>query len=207
MQFRLFNYIRWRIAFSKRAKESKVRKELKFKQIRDYNQQNFDICLLGDSLIEYWNIKTISERKCFNAGVGDATTEDVLEQLNNDLLNGTFKVIILILGTNDVKYKYTFQQTVENLLRIFAVLHKKYPSSKIIYCQIPPVNGRWDRSNLKIEERNTMILSKLPSYIMTFNFKILKNMEGKLDDQYTVDGLHFNQQAYKLIEKELITIL
>lgn len=207
MLFRLFYYLKWRISFSKRAKESKIRKKIKFKQIRDNNQQNFDICLLGDSLIEYWTIKTILDRKCFNAGVGDATTEDVLEQLNNDLLNGTFKIIILILGTNDVKYKYTLQQTVENLLRIFAVLYKKYPDSKIIYFQIPPVNGRWDRTNFKIEELNTTILSKLPSYITTFKLEILKNLKGKLDNRYTYDGLHFNQQAYKLIEKKLISIL
>lgn len=201
---RIFDYISWRISFDKRMQKSKIQKEQKYKRIKEKRQNGYDICLLGDSLIEFCNIKMISGKKCFNAGVGDATTEDVLKYLNNHLLTGFFKVFVLILGTNDVKYKYEPQKTVENLLRIFSFISKHYSDAKIIYYQLPPVNGRWDRKNSEIEIINSKLLSLSSSSVEFLNFNYLKDRKGNLDKQYTYDGLHFNVQAYELVEKDLM---
>lgn len=135
---RILEYLRWRLTAKKRAKESVLRKAQKYGVIKSSNQHGYDICLLGDSLIKYWKIQTLCGKKCFNAGVGDATTEDVLLQLQNRLLSASFQTFVIILGTNDVKYGYAAEKTANSLTRIIKMLMSSNPMADIIYLTIPP---------------------------------------------------------------------
>lgn len=200
---RIFEYLHWRLTARKRAKESVARKAQKYDIIRNADQQGYGICLLGDSLIEYWMVEKLENKKCFNAGVGDATTADVLHQLQNNLLSVSFDTFIIILGTNDVKYGYSVEKTVDNMLYIISELKTRNPLSNIIYFTIPPVNGRWDRKNLALDAKNKAILNVLPKDIKVFNLDFLKDKDGKLKTENTVDGLHFTDVAYVQIEERL----
>lgn len=204
---RFFEYLRWRFTAKKRAKASILYKAQKYSAIKSCNQQGYDICLLGDSLIEYWKIQTLCGKKCFNAGVGDATTEDVLQQLQNSLLSASFQTFVIIIGTNDVKYGYSAEKTVDNLTRIIEFVKNDNPKSDIIYLTIPPVNGRWDRKNDALEERNNAILNVIPKEVQVLHLDFLKDSKGKLKTEYTIDGLHFSETAYELIENKLKKII
>lgn len=204
---RFFEYLRWRLSAKKRAKASILLKAQKYSAIKSCNQQDYDICLLGDSLIEYWQIQTLGGKKCFNAGVGDATTEDVLLQLQDNLQSRSFCTFVIILGTNDVKYGYSAEKTAHNLTCIIRLLTHQNPNSEIIYLTIPPVNGRWDRKNPALEARNKAILNKLPPRVRILPLDFLKDSKGNLKADYTIDGLHFSEEAYELIEDKLKKIL
>lgn len=204
---RFLEYLRWRLTSKKRAKASIIRKAQKYSEIKSCNQQGYDICLLGDSLIEYWNIQVIGDKTCFNAGVGDATTDDVLLQLQNRLLSASFQTFVIILGTNDVKYGYAAEKTANSLTRIIKMLMSSNPMADIIYLTIPPVNGRWDRKNPALEARNKAILSMLPKEVKVLHLEFLKDNKGNLKKEYTIDGLHFSEEVYVQIEDKLKKIL
>ena len=204
---RFSEYLRWRFTAKKRAKASILRKAQKYSAIKSCNQKGYDICLLGDSLIEYWKIQTLCGKKCFNAGVGDATTEDVIQQLQNSLLSASFQTFVIILGTNDVKYGYSAEKTADNLTRIIKFVKNKNPKPDIIYLTIPPVNGRWDRKNPALEERNKAILRSLPKDVKILHSDFLKDSNANLKTEYTIDGLHFSGLAYEIIEDKLKKII
>lgn len=201
--FRFFDYIRWRLTAKKRAAESKIRKAQKYNSIKERDQHGYDVCLLGDSLIEYWQILEIAGKRCFNAGVGDATSEDVLSQLNNNLLSGSFDTYVIILGTNDVKYKIPAKRTAANISKIITFLQGQQASAKIIYCTIPPVNGLWDRKNRDLEKSNSEIRRMLPNDVRIIPFASLKDTKGNLKEEYTIDGLHFTEAAYSIIQQQI----
>lgn len=204
---RVIDYLRWRLTARKRAKASVLLKAQKYSEIKASNQQGYEICLLGDSLIEYWKIEAFGNNKCFNAGVGDATTEDVLHQLQDNLLHASFQTYVIILGTNDVKYGYTADKTADNLLHIVNDIKSHNPEAVIIYLTIPSVNGRWDRKNSALEARNKVIHNTLQEGVYILPLDFLKDRKGNLDANYTIDGLHFSEDAYKIIEDKLKKIL
>lgn len=154
-------------------------------------------------MIEYWKIKEFSGKKCFTAGVGDTTTKDVLTHILDGLLVGSFNSIVMILGTNDVKYKMTAKETADNLLMIINYLKECYPSINIIYCTIPPVNGRWDRKNNAIDVRNAKVLAVLSDKVNVLNLGFLKDSKGSLSSEYTIDGLHFSEVAYENVNHKI----
>lgn len=187
--------------------ESKLIKEKKYAAIKSSNQQGCDICILGDSLIEYWDIKELAGKKCFNAGVGDATTIDVVNHLTDGLLAGSFDTILIILGTNDVKYDIPPKETAMNISSIISFINNHLHSPKIIYCTIPPVNGRWDRNNKALTERNDVILENLPAGVLVHSFNYLKDERGNLKSEYTVDGLHFSESSYSIIKHRIESLI
>lgn len=204
---RLISYLHWFLTKKSREEASQKLRAEKFAHIKAQDQNGYEICLLGDSLIEYWNNKSLANKRCFNAGVGATTSKDVYNCLQNGLLNGNFSYFIIILGTNDIKSSLSLQVSLSNIAGIFDYLKTKYPTSKYYYYLTPPVNRRWDRSNKNIEKLNVDVSKVVPKYVMQMNFDYLKDSKGNLNKNYTVDGLHFNNAAYSLVEQELNKII
>lgn len=165
------------------------------------------ICLIGDSLIEYWNVQEINNCKIFNIGIGDHTTAECLEWIVTKLQLGVFQIFFIIIGTNDLKYKVDKSTIVNNVICIIETIRKANNKATIIYSLVPNVYRRWDRRNDEIIQLNIALREAVGSKVLILDPSFLNNQYGELDCNNTIDGLHFNESAYDKIKIQLEKII
>lgn len=201
MQSYLFaRYILERVEqYDKSTAEKRIKADAIFQRPTD----DCGICLIGDSLIEYWGIQKISGHKVFNAGIGDITTDECYEWVVSKLSLSSFKCIFLLVGTNDLKYKTPINLIVTNLNRIVKYIRLQAPDVQLIVSLVPNVHRRWDRRNDDIDRLNAALQSALSQKVILQDLSFLNNAYGELDIQNTIDGLHFLENGYKLLLERL----
>lgn len=183
---------------------SENQKQVKIANIINKPLADEQICLLGDSLIENWDIKSICGHKVINVGIGDLTTDECLEWIVTNYDFTKFDAVILMIGTNDLKYRYSIKHIVNNIEIIIDKIRKESTKIRIIILFIPNVYRRWDRRNDHINSLNAEINNKLCNKVELISLNELNNDYGELSNEYTTDGLHFNERAYSLLNKILI---
>ena len=108
-------------------------------------------------------------------------------------------------GTNDIVDKsLNFEDILNNINRLIESLLKINKNTKIYFIEIPSIAFRMDRNKEEIFRLNEYLKNNLDGRIkyievnedMTDDFKNLKL-------EYTYDGLHFNEEGYKILEKIL----
>ena len=108
-------------------------------------------------------------------------------------------------GTNDIIDKsLNFENILNNINILIESLLKINKNTKIYFIEIPSIAFRMDRNKEEIFNLNEYLKSNLDESIkyievnkyMTDDFKNLKL-------EYTYDGLHFNEEGYKVLEKIL----
>lgn len=161
---------------------------------------NCQVCLIGDSLVEYWMVGEISNMKIFNAGIGDLTSKECLELVGKIDLS-SFKIFFVIIGTNDLKYKIPIDTIVNNIKSIIDLVLYKNPTARIIYSLVPNVRRRWDRRNDDINRLNIKLNEILGGMVSVLSLSFLNNIYGELQERNTIDGLHFSDIAYEKLQE------
>lgn len=187
--------------------ECKCIKQKKAKAILEKSVNSEKICLLGDSLIEYWNVKELKGLGVFNAGIGDLTARECDEWLVGKMKLASFQYLFLIIGTNDLKYKHPIPGIVDNVKSIVFKIKALNPELKIIYLLVPNVHCRWDRRNDDIEVLNSMLAKELAETVSIISPQFLNNSYGELDKCNTLDGLHFSPAAYSKLKEQIENII
>lgn len=171
---------------------------------KPYNEQ---ICIIGDSLVEYLDVNQINGCLVFNAGIGDLTTSECLEWIVNKLQLEVFENFFIIIGTNDLKYKIDESTIVGNVVHLIETIREVNDKATIIYSLVPNVYRRWDRCNDEIEKLNIALCTAIGGNALILDPSFLNNQYGELDRINTIDGLHFNEIAYDKLIKQLEIIM
>ncbi|AJR09572.1 acylneuraminate cytidylyltransferase [Photobacterium gaetbulicola] len=199
------------------AIQSKKNKE---KQLLHAIQQRIDdkfsrpmpqspITLLGHSLFDYWDIKTISAMPVNNLGIAGINTKQYLDFIfDNDLLDTLGKHTVIFAGTNDIVVEGwapldTLKWIKETIQKIRAIT----PTSRIYVISVPPVRGRMDRSNAVIQQLNTMLKVHIQDAQWIQLSDRFYDEFGNLPAEFTTDGLHFSPVAYQQLELEVAEYL
>ena len=108
-------------------------------------------------------------------------------------------------GTNDIIDKsLNFEDILNNINKLIESLLKINKNTKIYFIEIPSIAFRMDRNKEEIFKLNEYLKNNLDESI-----KYIKLNEDMTDDfknlklEYTYDGLHFNEEGYKILEKIL----
>lgn len=183
------------------------------------------IFFAGSSLMEMFPIEKFMEElgnpfTIYNRGVGGYKTEDMLKALDICVFELEPKVIFINIGTNDLSDpNISIEQMIENYHLILTKIREKLPSVKLYLMAYYPVN--YDaaveemkhclsiRNNQKIEQANQEV-KKLAeridaSYIDINNH--LKDTQGNLKAEYTIEGMHIKEEGYRAIMPELMKVL
>ena len=76
--------------------------------------------------------------------------------------------------------------------------------SKIYFIEIPSIAFRMDRNKEEIFRLNEYLKNNLDKIIKYIEInKYMSDDFGNLKLEYTYDGLHFNEEGYKILEKIL----
>ncbi|MFW9949786.1 MAG: GDSL-type esterase/lipase family protein [Candidatus Thorarchaeota archaeon] len=185
----------------------------------DYN----NIWLMGDSRIARWDTNLLSplRSKISNLGIEGQTTSQVLNRCKNYLEIGQPQWIIIQVGINDLKIigtKVEFASQItkgcfQNICSLIELCQDR--NIKVILISVIPTgkiellrrfiwNKVVDASILEVnkELENFCILNNI-LYFDIYN--ILCDKNNNIRKEYQDGFLHLNNEAYKILSKNLIT--
>ena len=193
---------------NKKNKEENLIKAIKnrIQQKSELFDEKKDITLIGNSLFDNWKIEKLNNNLVANLGIAGISTKQYQEYiLNENKIKNIANKTVIMTGTNDIIDKsLNFENILNNINMLIESLLKINKNTKIYFIEIPSIAFRMDRNKEEIFNLNEYLKSNLDESIkyievnkyMTDDFKNLKL-------EYTYDGLHFNEEGYKVLEKIL----
>ena len=193
---------------NKKNKEENLIKAIKnrIQQKNDLFNEVKDITLIGNSLFDNWKIEKLNNNSVTNLGIAGISTKQYQEYiLDENKIKYIANKTIIMTGTNDIVDKsLNFEAILNNINKLIESLLRINKDTKIYFIEIPSIAFRMDRNKEEIFKLNEYLknnLEKRVKYIevnkyMTDDFKNLKL-------EFTYDGLHFNEEGYKILEKIL----
>lgn len=189
--------------------------EIKDDEVDDVKKEKY--VFLGDSIFEqYMTSYFFKGYDTVNSGVSGITALKTLERLDSGLYEYNPTTIFILLGTNDLYFGYTEEETFEHLKNLINKIHEDRPEIVINVLSLLPINVsdepkinksvNENRSNEKINKVNEYLKdfcdSKNINYINVHD--ILLDENGELDWNYTREGLHITDLGYHPITMELL---
>lgn len=178
----------------------------------DSQREEQPIIFLGDSLTDINDWSDIRTKKSIiNMGINSDTTEGVLNRLDIVIRNNPSKIFLLI-GTNDIAKGLGTDEIISNYEQIVTILKKELPNTELIIQSVFPVNNLLHEEyyGSKINNSNTVKLNKKLQNLASRNEATFINLYDKLlsennelNKDYTVDGLHLNNEGYSVWESEI----
>lgn len=163
---------------------------------------------LGDSIIDYWNNVDdyFPEYECHNYGWSAKGINTFLGKVNKSILEGTECVVEI--GTNDMR-KVINDGTIDSYVEHYVDVLISLKAKRIYLLSLLPRNRAKDGGfdfNSHYPEYNKIIESRVTArmnnvvYIPIYDL-FLKN--GKINMDYSYDGLHPNTKGYEIMAKRI----
>lgn len=187
-------------------------------QVNSFNQ---DVIFIGDSMIEFFNLKGyLPTLNALNRGVAGATTKFILDNLDVILGNINPKSIYISIGSNDlVLLEYNVSHAFDSITKVLEALSFRFPSAKLYYLSTTPVVSTGHplykkiyiggRTNGELKSINYKVMNYAKSNDITYihQFDDLLDSEGYLNTNYTYDGIHLNPKGYEVYAKNILNNL
>ncbi len=167
-------------------------------------KENADIIFLGDSITAGWNNEIMKSKfakyKTMQIGIGGDQTQNVLWRTENSTLDQINpKLIILMIGTNNISAGYTVNQIAAGNEAILKAIEKKNPKTKILLLGIfPRGKAISEPLNDKIKKINAL-LAKMADEKRVYYLDIGKELietDGTISRKIFRDGLHLSKEGY-----------
>lgn len=166
------------------------------------------ICFIGHSQIDQWDILDICGFKVRNCGVSGISSFEYKEKIiDKNLLNCDGDIILVMHGTNDVVWDYTYDEIAESIVSNIDYIHANNKNAPIIFLSCLHVNGRLDRSNDRIDEMNEVVKAALGNRVIWIDTSFMNDKYGDLMREYTLDGLHLSEEGYLVLQKKIEEVI
>lgn len=169
------------------------------------------IVFLGDSITQDFPLETFFPGKnVINRGIGGDTSKGVLERLDISVHDLEPEAVIILIGTNDFAILDAKPGEIASRINLIVTLIKeKNPVTKIYLQAVYPVNPDINpqsvgkRKNKDINTLNHMLATIANVTWLDYSNR-LSDVQGKLREECTYDGLHLNQEGYRIIADQLL---
>lgn len=166
------------------------------------------ICLVGHSQIDQWKISEICGFKARNCGVSGISSFEYKEKiLDKKFLNCQGDIILVMHGTNDVVWDYTYDEIAASILSNIDYIHSNNKKAPIIFLSCLHVNGRLDRSNERIDQMNEVVKDALGDKVIWVDTSFMNDKYGDLTREYTIDGLHLSEVGYSVLQEKIEKVI
>lgn len=175
------------------------------------NQEKGGIVFFGDSITEMCDLDYYyPEYNAINRGISGDTTEGMLDRLESNLLVLEPKTVFFLGGANDLGHGSLPSDVNANIKTILNRIKQALPNTQIYVQSVYPVNPNvtslagnhvGSRDNEDILLLNSLLRNTCADLNVTFldTFALLVDLEGRLNENYTFDGLHINAPAYTVV--------
>lgn len=162
---------------------------------------------LGDSLTDYFDLETyFPGQPVVNSGIAGNTTDQILASMKTRVYDYNPSKIFLLIGTNDLRDGKAQEAVVQNVEKIIEEIQTNRKQAEIFVESLYPVNGSVSsavgvRSNEAIQNINAQLEKYCKKKNLTYidMYSKLQDEQGNLQTQYTVDGLHLNDEGYQIV--------
>lgn len=174
------------------------------------NSLNFnEIVFIGNSITEQgedWGLK-VNNPKARNRGIAGDTSDGIIARLNEITFYKPEKLFLLI-GINDLFHNPNAGQKIhENILHIIDEIHNKSPDTEIFVHTVLPTTT--DNLISKINSLNVLLenSASLKSYTFINLHQRFVLLNGKMNMEYSTDGVHLNEKGYEIWSEIIKNIL
>lgn len=181
----------------------------------------------GSSLMEQFPVNELLmdqgiQTTVYNRGVGGFTTDDMLQNMDEQIFGTAPAKIFINIGTNDISSpSYSFEELLDHMLHnyeeILSQIKTKLPETEVYLMAYYPVNetippiGDWgktmfvNRNNTNIPIANAAVeklAEKFGYHYIDVNDGLLDE-SGQLKKEFTVEGVHMYANAYQVVLENL----
>lgn len=169
-----------------------------------------NIVFIGDSITDGWRQDPQREifedyfglYRPYNIGVGGDQTQHVLWRIGHGELDGIApKVAVLMIGTNNLGYGMTPEETVQGITRIVTTVRQQLPNSKLLLLGILPRGKSPEDPFRALIKKTNKMLSALDdgSHIVYRDIgAAFLDSNGYLSANVMPDYLHPNAAGYEI---------
>lgn len=199
-------------------------KEIKVQRYKEQNKtaEKGRIVFTGSSLMEMFPINKLLEEHgddtiIYNRGVGGFLSDELLAVIDTCATDLMPSKVFINIGTNDLSWStIPMSQLMDNYDRIITAIEKAVPDVKIYLMAYYPVNFEAAseemkeclkiRTNEKINAANEEVRKLAAKHGQPFiNINAaLKDEQGRLKAEYTIEGLHINESGYRAIYDDIM---
>lgn len=200
-------------------KEIVYDKAWKINNYRELNKTALkgQVVCTGSSLMEMFPINKLQEEHgdktvIYNRGIGGFISTELLEVIDVCATDLMPKKVFINIGTNDLSWSsIPISELMKNYDKIVTAIEAAVPDVKIYLMAYYPVNYEAAaeemkeclkiRTNEKINTANAEVeklAKKHNQRFININEK-LKDDQGRLKAEYTIEGLHINETGYRAI--------
>ena len=171
--------------------------------------QDENIVFFGDSITEGYNVKEFyDEYRVVNSGISGNTTNDLINRIDSDLYDYNPSVVIIQIGTNDIRASIKDEEIINNLKTIIKGIRKNRKNASILIESIYPLNRDMDAeywNDVNIDYNNKHIiklnndikeLCKKESIKYIDIYTSLLDNNKNLKEVYSKEGLHLTDLGY-----------
>jgi lysophospholipase L1-like esterase len=164
------------------------------------------VIFLGNSITEMGNWKKATgDTTVINRGIGGDITYGVLKRLK-DITDRQPSKVFLLIGINDIGKDIPDAVIAGNELKIVKEIHAKCPQAHIYVQSVLPVNSTINNFPQHYDkEEHVLALNKLlqanaaaGNYTYVDIFHLFADANGRLNSEYTYEGLHLKPSAYDI---------
>lgn len=199
-------------------------KEFKVENYREQNKsaERGQIVFTGSSLMEMFPINKLLEEKgdktiIYNRGVGGFVSDELLEVIDVCAIELKPSKVFINIGTNDLSWSsIPISRLMDNYDKILTAIETALPGVKIYLMAYYPVNADAAdesmkeclkiRTNEKITAANEEVkklAEKHNQRYIDINAN-LKDSLGRLKAEYTIEGVHINENGYRAIYDDIM---
>ena len=175
------------------------------------------VVFAGDSITEGFPVHELlrSARPLYNRGIGGDTTRGILEHLRHLVLDLAPLQVFLLIGTNDLVEGEAPSDIVLRIREICLAIRKALPQTQLTLLSIYPVNKEAEpdlpfpvvgvRTNEVIRLMNDEIRQMTVALGIDYLdlYARLSDEQGRLNKEYTTDGLHLSIAGYEQVKAEI----
>lgn len=169
------------------------------------------VVFIGNSITENWvhlRYRFFVDNNYVNRGIGGQTSPLLLLRFRHDVINLQPKVVVINTGINDIAEntgEYDIDFTMDNIASM-AELAEANNIKVILLSVLPCVGHGWNESMGNIPEKIDKLNERIKDLAMGNGYYYLdlntpmRDERGGMIPAYSLDGLHPNEEGYKIME-------
>lgn len=200
-------------------------KEMKLARYREANEtvKHGETVFAGSSLMEMFPVNKLleesgSDKIIYNRGVGGFVSEELWNALDTCILDLKPSRLFINIGTNDLSDpSIPIERMIAVYDKIITAVEQNLPGIRIYLMAYYPVNYEAAAESMKeclrirTNEKIALANAEVAALAARHNQRYidinrnLKDEQGRLKSEYTVEGMHINEDGYRAIFADIMS--
>ena len=174
-------------------------------EVARLKREQHPLCFLGDSITESNHIKALGRFHVVNMGISG----DMLENPDGGLINRLWLLpmampafVLVLIGVNDIVYGHRQTSDFHHLYdRMLGMAIDQAKCAPVACCMLLPVRDHFQEHRKHIAMANVVIeeLGEAHGIKVIDTYAPFMNDGGEMRSDLTTDGLHLNDDGYRVL--------